>query len=103
MVTSTLRAEWAGGFTSALLTLPLSIGFGLFAFAPLGERYAGYGVIAGLYSAIIVALVALLLRANSAVVFAPRSMQAYLVSMVALHLVQIQSDVSLQDPQQTLT
>lgn len=103
MVTSTLRAEWAGGFTSALLTLPLSIGFGLFAFAPLGERYAGYGVIAGLYSAIIVALVALLLRANSAVVFAPRSMQAYLISMVALHLVQIQSDVSLQDPQQTLT
>ncbi len=103
MTSSTLRAELAGGFTSALLTLPLSIGFGLFAFAPLGERYAGYGVIAGLYSAIFVALIAVLLRANSAVVFAPRSMQAYLISMVAVHLVQSQSLVSLQDPQQTLT
>lgn len=103
MVSSTARAELAGGFASALLTLPLSIGFGLFAFAPLGERYAGYGVLAGLYSAIIVALIGVFLRANSAVVFAPRSMQAYLISMVALHLVQSQSLVPLQDTQQTLT
>jgi len=76
LVSSTPRAELAGGVASALLTLPLSIGFGLFALSPLGERYAGYGVLAGLYSAIIVALVAVLLRANSAIVFAPRSMQA---------------------------
>ena len=103
LVATTPRGEWAGGFTSALLTLPLCIGFGLFAFAPLGERYVGYGVIAGLYSAIIVALIAVLLRANSPVVFAPRSMQAYLVSMVALHLVQSESFVHIQDPQQILT
>lgn len=97
------RAELAGGVASALLTLPLSIGFGLFAFSPLGERFAGYGVLAGLYSAIIVALVALLLRANSAIVLAPRSMQAYLVSMVVLHLVQSESYALLQDPQQVLS
>jgi sulfate permease, SulP family len=103
LVSTTPRGEWAGGFASALLTLPLSIGFGLFAFAPLGERYVGYGVIAGLYSAIIVALIAVLLRANSSVVFAPRSMQAYLVSMVALHLIQSASLVHIQDPQQILT
>ncbi len=48
MVSSTPRAELAGGVASALLTLPLSIGFGLFALSPLGERYAGYGVLAGL-------------------------------------------------------
>ena len=103
MVSSKPRAELAGGFASALLTLPLSIGFGLFAFAPLGERYAGYGVLAGLYSAIIVALVAVLLRANSAIIFAPRSMQAYLVSMVVLHLVQSETFVLLHNPEQTLT
>ncbi len=85
------------------MTLPLSIGFGLFALSPLGERYAGYGVLAGLYSAVIVALVALLLRAKSSVVLAPRSMQAYLVTMVVLHLVQSESYALLQDPQQTLT
>ena len=103
MVLIKLRAELAGGLASALLTLPLSIGFGLFALSPLGERYAGYGVLAGLYSAVIVALVAVLLRANSAVVFAPRSMQAYLISMVALHLVESETYAQLQDPQQVLT
>jgi SulP family sulfate permease len=103
LVSGKLRAELAGGFASAVLTLPLSIGFGLFAFAPLGERYAAYGVLAGLYSAIIVVLIAFLLRANSAVVFAPRSMQAYLVSMVVLHLVQSEYFVLLQNPQQALT
>jgi len=97
------RAEFAGGAASALLTLPLSIGFGLFALSPLGDRYAGYGVLAGLYSAIIVALISVLLRANSAVVFAPRSMQAYLISMVVLNLVQSDAYALLQDPQQTLT
>ena len=103
LLSSKPRAELAGGIASALLTLPLSIGFGLFALSPLGDRYAGYGVLAGLYSAIIVALIAVLLRANSAIVFAPRSMQAYLVSMVVLHLVQSESYALLQDPQQTLT
>ena len=103
LVSSKPRAELAGGVASALLTLPLSIGFGLFAFSPLGDRYAGYGVLAGLYSAIIVAVVALLLRANSAIVFAPRSMQAYLVSMVVLQLIQSESYALLHDPQQTLT
>ena len=103
MVTSKPRAEFAGGLASALLTLPLSIGFGLFALSPLGERYAGFGVLAGLYSAIIVALVAVLLRANSSIVFAPRSMQAYLISMVVLHLVESEAYALLQNPQQVLT
>ena len=97
------RAELAGGVASALLTLPLSIGFGLFALSPLGERYAGYGILAGLYSAVIVALVAVLLRSRSAVVLAPRSMQAYLVSMVVLHLIESEFYPMLKDPQLTLT
>jgi sulfate permease, SulP family len=103
LVSSKARAELTGGIASALLTLPLSIGFGLFALSPLGDSYTGYGVLAGLYSAIIVALIGFLLRANTAVVFAPRSMQTYLISMVVLHLVQSESYVQLQDPQQTLT
>ena len=103
MNSSKPRAELAGGLASAILTLPLSIGFGLFALSPLGDRYAAYGVLAGLYSAIIVALVAVLLRSNSAMVFAPRSMQAYLVSMVVLHLVESEFYPMLKDPQLTLT
>ena len=103
LTTSSLRNDFAGGFASAVVTLPLAIGFGLFALAPLGERYAGFGVLAGLYSAIIVAMVGLLMRANSSIVIAPRSMQAYLVSMVVMHLIQSEAYALLQNPQQTLT
>ena len=103
MGSGSLRQEFSGGFASAVVTLPLAIGFGLFALSPLGERYAGYGVLAGLYSAVIVALVALLLRANSSVVFAPRSMQAYLISMLVLQLVQSDFYPRLHDPQLVLT
>ncbi len=103
MGSSSLRQEFSGGFSSAVVTLPLSIGFGLFALSPLGERYAGYGVLAGLYSAVIVALVAVLLRANSSVVFAPRSMQAYLISMLVLQLVQSEAYLRLHNPQLVLT
>ncbi len=100
---SSLRSEFAGGFSSAVVTLPLSIGFGLFALTPLGERFAAYGVLAGLYSAIIVALVAVLLRTKSSVVFAPRSMQAYLISMIVLQLVHSAFYDHLHDPQLVLT
>ena len=103
MSSNSLRHEFAGGFASAVVTLPLSIGFGLFALSPLGDRYAGYGVLAGLYSAVIVSLVALLLRAKSPIVLAPRSMQAYLISMVVLQLVQHEAYARLHDPQLTLT
>lgn len=98
-----LRREFSGGFASAVATLPLSIGFGLFALGPLGEQFAGYGVLAGLYSAIIVPVIAVLLRAKSPVVFAPRSMMAYLISMVVLQLVQSESYARLHDPQTVLT
>ena len=48
-----LRHEFAGGVASAALALPLCIGFGLYAFSPLGPGYARYGVLAGLYSALL--------------------------------------------------
>jgi SulP family sulfate permease len=56
-----LRHEFAGGAASAALALPLCIGFGLYAFAPLGQAYAQYGVLAGLYSGLFPPLVAYLL------------------------------------------
>ena len=98
-----LRNELAGGFASAVVTLPLSIGFGLFALSPLGEHYAGFGVLAGLYSAVIVAVIGMLLRRDTPVVFAPRSMQTYLISMVVLQMVQSQAYTWLRDPQLALT
>jgi SulP family sulfate permease len=49
--TSTLRADLLGGLVSSALAIPLAIGFGMFAFVPLGDEYFAYGAIAGLVSA----------------------------------------------------
>src|SRR5262245_44947219 len=81
-----LRGDLWGGLASAVLTVPLSIGFGLFAFGPLGPAFLPYGIIAGLYSAVIVSLVGLLLGHNGPVVYAPRSMAMFLVGSSIAHL-----------------
>lgn len=53
-----LKGDIAGGAQSALLYLPLSIAWGIVAFAPLGEEFTGAGILSGVYSSIIVGLVA---------------------------------------------
>ena len=102
IISTSLQGDLKGGAASALLTIPLAIGFGLFAFAPLGPRYTQFAILAGLYSAIIVPIVAVLLRFNSAVVFAPRSMTSYLISGVAFHLLAVRTAGDFNDPSKLL-
>jgi MFS superfamily sulfate permease-like transporter len=88
---SWLRHEFAGGAASAALALPLCIGFGLYAFSPLGPSYARYGVLAGLYSALLPPLIAYALGARSISVFGPRNtsqvvIQSLFANMLATHL-----------------
>ena len=64
----------------------MSIGFGLFAFSPLGPEYSTYGIVAGLWSAVVVALVGVLLGHNGPVVYAPRSMSMFLVNSTIAYL-----------------
>jgi sulfate permease, SulP family len=51
------RADMAAGISSAMLTVPVAIGAGLVAFAPLGNAYANLAVQAGLLTAVIGAIV----------------------------------------------
>ena len=86
-----LRHELAGGVAAASLALPLCIGFGLFAFSPLGASYAHYGVLAGLYSALLPPLIAYLLGARSISIFGPRNtsqvvIQSLFANMLATQL-----------------
>src|SRR5215467_141479 len=101
---SKLRGDLWGGLASAVLTIPLSIGFGLFAFGPLGAGFLSYGIIAGLYSAVIVSLIGLLLGHNSPVVYAPRSMAMFLVASSIAHLLAAHYiDPAAQTPRTVLT
>jgi SulP family sulfate permease len=82
---SNWRGDVAGGVTSAMLAIPVSMGYGILALYPLGERYISYGLLAGLYSAIVVPIVALLLGADTPTMYAPRSVVAFLLSSIVLH------------------
>ena len=68
-----LRGDIAGGFAAAMLTIPVSMGYGILALAALGQAGSGQGILAGLYAPAIGCIVAILLGANTTMIYAPRS------------------------------
>ena len=85
--TSTLRADLLGGLVSSALAIPLAIGFGMFAFVPLGDEYFAYGAMAGLVSALIAGFVCVLLGERSTLVYAPRITTTFFLGLVLYSLV----------------
>jgi SulP family sulfate permease len=87
-------AAWRGNFRSnvmgailgAVVTLPLSMGLGVLAFAPFGPELASRGVLAALYAAAFLGLVAVLVGARGVAIYAPRSLVAFMIASVAADL-----------------
>ncbi|HET8577693.1 MAG TPA: SulP family inorganic anion transporter [Methylomirabilota bacterium] len=79
-----LRGDLAGGITAAILTIPVSMGYGLLALHVLGDQYVSYGILAGLLSAIFVPLTCVLLGTRVAMMYAPRSVVTFLIASVVL-------------------
>jgi SulP family sulfate permease len=77
-----LKGDLAGGVTSAVLTVPVSMGYGVLALLPLGDQYISVAVLAGLYSAIFLPLTVLLLGDRNALMYAPRSVVTFLLASV---------------------
>jgi MFS superfamily sulfate permease-like transporter len=73
-----------GGISAAILTIPVSIGYGILALAPLGPNYIAHGVLAGLYAVVCGGLTALLLGANTTMIYAPRSIITFLIGSLVL-------------------
>ena len=82
---SDLRGDLMGGATAALLTIPVSMGYGLLALSPLGEGYVATAVLAGLYAPVLGCLVAVLLGANTTMIYSPRSIVTFLIGAIVLH------------------
>ena len=80
-----LRGDVMGGATAALLTIPVSMGYGLLALSPLGDSYVGTAVLAGLYAPIVGCLIAVLLGANTTMIYSPRSIVTFLIGAIVLH------------------
>src|SRR5215475_1753971 len=97
------RGDLAGGVTSAILTLPVSMGYGILAFYPLGDAYVSYGVLAGLYGAILLPITAVLMGADTPMVYAPRSLVTFLLGSIVLHSLVRSGTAELGDIRATLT
>lgn len=80
-----LRGDLIGGSTAAMLTIPVGIGYGLLALSPLGESAVPHAVVAGLYGPIFGCVVAVLLGANTTMIYSPRSVATFLIGTFVLH------------------
>ena len=76
----------AAGMVASIVSLPLSMGLGILAFAPLGPEYVSTGLIAGLYAAAFLGLVAVLFGARGVAIYAPRSLVAFMVAAIATNV-----------------
>jgi len=79
-----LRGDLTGGFSAAVLNIPVSMGYGMLALAPLGPDYIAHGVLAGLYAVVCGGFTALLLGANTTMIYAPRSIVTFLIGSLVL-------------------
>ena len=82
-----LRTDIAGGLVSAAVAIPLAMGYGMFAFASFGENYFADGALAGLTTAIAVAIVCVLLGDKTTTVYAPRVNSTFFLGLLIYGLV----------------
>ena len=80
-----LRGDLVGGFAAAVLTIPMSMGYGLLAFSALGEAFVPQAILSGLYAAVCGCLVAVLLGTRTTMIYSPRSIVTFLISSLVLH------------------
>ena len=85
-VPSKVRDDLLGGLVSGILAIPLAMGFGMFAFTALGDSYFAHGALAGLYAAIAVGVVCVVLGDRTTTVYAPRITTTFLLGALLYHL-----------------
>ena len=78
--------EVLGGLVSAAVAIPLAMGYGMFAFAPLGEDYFEDGARAGIASAVVVAIACVALGDKTTTVYAPRITSTFFLGLLILGL-----------------
>ena len=82
-------AEIKGGVLAGLVNVPNCIGLGAFAFLPLGPKYVGAGVFAGLASIVLVQTFCMLFGANSAAISGIKTAQAFIVATTIGYLISL--------------
>ena len=75
-----------GGLISAAVAIPLAMGYGMFAFVALGDAFFIRGVLAGLWSALIVGVICVIAGNRSTTVYAPRVTTTFYLGSVLFAL-----------------
>jgi len=88
---SQARYDIFGGLISAAIAIPLAMGYGMFAFASLGENYFADGALAGLAAAFVVPFVSVLLGDKTTTVYAPRVTSTFFIGILIFGLVRSDS------------
>ena len=91
---ATPRGDIAGGLVSAAVALPLAMGYGMFAFVPLGDNYFAFGALAGLYAAVVAGFVCVALGDRTTTVYAPRVTTTFFLGALLYHLVRSSGDTA---------
>src|SRR5581483_904508 len=84
---SSTRSDVIGGLVSAAVAIPLAMGYGMFAFASLGEDFFAAGALAGLATALVVAVVCVVLGDRTTTVYAPRVNSTFFLGLLIYGLV----------------
>lgn len=92
-----LKGDMVGGIAAAIMTIPISMGYGLLALSPFGEAMVPTAILAGLYAPIFGCLVALLLGANTTMIYSPRSIVTFLIGALVLDSIVRSNLVFLQN------
>jgi MFS superfamily sulfate permease-like transporter len=74
-----------GGIAAAVLTIPISMGYGILVLSALGDAYVPQAILAGLYAPVFGCVVAFLLGANTTMIYSPRSIVTFLIGAIVAH------------------
>ena len=83
---SLLTNDVIGGLISAAVAIPLAMGYGMFAFASLGESYFEDGARAGIATAVVVAIACVALGDKTTTVYAPRIASTFFLGLLIFGL-----------------
>ncbi len=87
-----LKGDFNGAISAAIITLPMSIGYGVTAFAPLGSEFAPQAAIVGLNAAIIGGFFAALLGGTPIQITGPKAPLTLILATVVAGL-QVSSEI----------
>jgi len=83
---SNLKGDFSGAISAAIITLPMSVGYGIIAFAPLGLSFAPQAALLGIYTAIFGAFIAALLGGTPLQITGPKAPLTLILSSVIANL-----------------